>query len=114
MRTEKPHSENGRKGGDEMAKRLVLAFGLAALTGFTLSAAPVPAQGNSPEITKCRASKSKCGCRKGCARLKAIIANEKKPDAARRAATNSKSERQHDQPPGPLHPSAECPAGARA
>src|SRR5436190_978803 len=40
MRTEKPHSENGRKGGDEMAKRLVLAFGLAALTGSADRAAP--------------------------------------------------------------------------
>ena len=36
-----------------MAKRLALALGLAA---FVLSAAPALAQGNSPEVTKCRAS----------------------------------------------------------
>ena len=95
-----------------MAKRLVLAFALAALTGFILSAAPVLAQGNSPEITKCRASKSKCGCKKVCARFKAIIANEKKPDAARLAATNSKIESQYDKCMGKADAKGGCPAAA--
>jgi hypothetical protein len=95
-----------------MAKRLALAFGLAALAGFVLSAAPVLAQGNSPEITKCRASKSKCGCKKVCARFKAIIANEKKPDAGRLAATNSKIESQYSACMGKADSKDGCPAGA--
>ena len=92
-----------------MAKRLVLALGLAA---FVLSGAPVLAQGNSPEVTKCRASKAKCGCKKVCAKFKAIIANEKKPDAGRLAASTSKLESQYSSCMSKADAKGGCPAGA--
>ena len=92
-----------------MAKRLVLALGLAT---FVLSAAPALAQGNSPEVTKCRASKAKCGCKKVCAKFKAIIANEKKPDAGKLAASTAKLESQYTACMSKADAKGGCPAGA--
>jgi hypothetical protein len=93
-----------------MAKRLALAVGLAAFV--LMSGVPVFAQGNSPEVTKCRATKSKCACKKVCARFKAIIANEKKPDPARLAASNSKLESQYTKCMDKADAKGGCPAGA--
>lgn len=68
-----------------MFKKLVLGLGLAA---FIFSVAPAFAQTSQ----KCRASKSKCMCKKVCDRMKAIAKNEAKPDPAKFAAANSKLE----------------------
>jgi hypothetical protein len=92
-----------------MAKRVALALGLAA---FVMTSAPVFAQGNSPEVIKCRSTKAKCACKKVCARFKAIGANEKKPDPARFAASNSKLESQYTKCMGKADSKPGCPAGA--
>jgi hypothetical protein len=92
-----------------MTKTLALALGLAA---FVLSSAPVFAQGNSPEAIKCRNSKSKCACKKVCARFKAIGANEKKPDAAKLAASSSKLEANYTKCMSKADAKGGCPTGA--
>ena len=92
-----------------MLKRLVLVLGLGA---FVLTSAPVFAQGNSPEATKCRSSKMKCGCKKVCARFKAISGLEKNGDTAKFAAANSKLESQYSVCMSKANGKGGCPSGA--
>jgi hypothetical protein len=82
------------------------------LAAFVLTSAPVHAQGVSPEITKCRATKSKCGCKKVCAKFKAVVANEKKPDPARLAASTSKLESQYTKCMSKADAKGGCPVSA--
>jgi hypothetical protein len=92
-----------------MVKRLALMFGVAALV---LTSVPVFAQGNSPEVTKCRTSKMKCACKKVCARFKAIGGFEKKGDAGKFAAANAKLESQYTSCMSKADAKGGCPAGA--
>ena len=88
-----------------MFKKLVLGVGLAA---FVFSAAPVFAQ----TAQKCRANKTKCVCKKTCARFKADAKNEAKPDPAKFAAANSKLESKYTSCMSKAEAKGGCPVGA--
>lgn len=88
-----------------MLKKVILAAGLAA---FIVSAVPVSAQ----TIQKCRASKSKCICKKTCDRMKAISKNEAKPDPAKFAAANAKLESKFTSCVNKAIAKGGCPPGA--
>ena len=88
-----------------MVTKLLLAVGLAA---FVFSAAPANAQ----TVTKCRAAKSKCICKKVCGRLKNITKNEAKPDPAKFAAAQTKLESKYTSCMSKAELKGGCPVGA--